>query len=368
MKKTFAIILGIFISFMMLGCGGNSHIAQMMESSECPEAFRSGVPYPDENLNIAFYSWNNSTKQTPFGTGYVIANEDNDNDNFIFVKNNGEIFYGLNYGTGNYEYAKVFDYASNEFDICEGLRCSEKRPVKFENNDYKGLFELIVNGSEEYSGLENLGFFFDTNMSYFFILDFSEDIYADTLNTRMSALKSLRLSTNAKLTERCRIKSNQLQSAEEDSINELEENIRNSSLSNAEKESTIKICEGIKELMNKIKDTESIIKAAESLIKEDEELLKTAKSEEEAERLKSDIQILKNDIELKQRTITSCYNDITINIFDIIKKLDPETRERDETIERKSKAVKQSEKIENTSTILNNTTNLDYERKSKSFK
>ncbi len=352
----------------MLGCGGNSHIAQMMESSECPEALRYGVPYPDENWDIAFYSWNNSTKQTPFGTGYVIANEDNDNDNFLFVKNNGEIFYGLNYGTGDYEYAKVFDYASNEFDICEGLRCSEKRPVKFENDDYKGLFELIVEGSEEYYGLENLGFFFDANMSYFFILYFSEDIYADTLNARMSALKSLRLSTNAKLTERCRIKSNQLQSAEEDSINELEENIRNSSLSNAEKESTIKICEGIKELMNKIKDTESIIKAAESLIKEDEELLKTAKSEEEAERLKSDIQRLKNDIELKQRTITSCYNDITKNIFDIIKKLDPKTRERDETIERKSKAVKQSEKVKTTSTILNNTTNLDYERKSKSVK
>ncbi len=368
MKKAFAIILCIFVSFMTLGCGGNSHIAHMMESSECPEAFRYGVPYPDENWNIAFYSWNNSTKQTPFGTGYVIANEDNSNDNFLLVKNNEEIFYGLNNGAGNYEYAKVFDYASNEFDICEGLRCSEKRPVKFEDDNYEGLFELIVNGSEEYYDLENLGFFFDTNMSYFFILDFSEDIYANTLNTRMSALKSLRLSTNTKLTERWRVKSNQLQSAEEDSINELEEDIRNSSLSKTEKELTIKICEKIKELIKNIKDTESIIKAAESLIKEKEELLKTAKSEEEAERLKSDIQRLKNDIEQNQRTITSYFKDIGQNIIDITMKLNPKTRERDETLERKPKEVRQSIQIGKICDILKNIYNLLFERKSRSVK
>lgn len=336
MKNMFAIILGIFISFMTLGCG-SSHITYLTESSECPEAFRYGVPYPDENLNIAFYSWNNSTKQTPFGTGYVIANEDNDNDNFIFVKNNGEIFYGLNYGTGNYEYAKVFDYANNEFDICEGLRCSEKRPVKFENDDYKGLFELIVEGSEEYSGIENLGFFFDTNMSYFFILDFSEDIYANTLNTRMSVLKSLRLSTNTNLTERCRLNRDGLNATEKNEIKQLEEDIRASSLSEVEKEDIIKICEEIQELIKKIEDVESSIKAGEK----DEE---------------------------KQKTINSYYNDIKRKILDIVKKLDPKTKSRDETLERKSNAVRQSEKIENTSTILNNTTNLDYERKSKSFK
>ena len=368
MKKTFAIILGIFISFMMLGCGGNSHIAQMMESSECPEALRYGVPYPDENWDIAFYSWNNSTKQTPFGTGYVIANEDNDNDNFIFVKNNGEIFYGLNYGTGNYEYAKVFDYASNEFDICEGLRCSEKRPVKFENDDYKGLFELIVEGSEEYYGLENLGFFFDANMSYFFILDFSEDIYADTLNARMSALKSLRLSTNVDLTKKCELKSDKLETAQENSINKFEEEIRASSLSKAEKDDIIKICQKMKELITQIKDAESSIQSNKDLIEAKEKELENTKSQEEAEKIKSDIQKLKKDIEQEQDTIISCNKGIGQNMIGIIARLDPKTKSRDETLERKSNAVRQSEKIENTSTILNNTTNLKYERKSKSVK
>ena len=70
----------------------------------------------------------------------------------------------------------------------------------------------------------------------------------------------------------------------------------------------------------------------------------------------------------KQKTINSYYNDIKRKILDIVKKLDPKTKSRDETLERKSNAVRQSEKIENTSTILNNTTNLDYERKSKSIK
>ena len=209
--------------------------------------------------------------------------------------------------------------------------CSEKRPVKFENDDYEGLFELIVKGSEEYSGIENLGFYFDANMSYFFILDFSEDIYADTLNTRMSALKSLRLSTNTNLTERCRLNRDGLNATEKNEIKQLEEDIRASSLSEVEKEDIIKICEEIQELIKKIEDVESSIKAGEK----DEE---------------------------KQKTINSYYNDIKRKILDIVKKLDPKTRERDETIERKSKMVG---KIKNTNDTLNNITKIGIERKSR---